>query len=418
MTQIIRGLATIIALWFVTFPAFAAVSIVATVNGDPITSYELEQRVALLADATNIEITDQNREVITSDALQMLIDDKLKLQVSIVGKPGIEGAAMAKANELIDATFAENGLTGMKVLREIGIDPATVQSKYISDLVWIDFLRSTYRDKFDTIDAKVEAEIKRLVDDASQPQIRLSEIILTPAPNRNFKQTLNLATQMVAAVRKGANFNAIAQQYSSAGSAQQGGRVGWVTISRLPETFIEALAPLENGEVTEPIALDGNVFIFRRDGKREKGLADDSQIRVWLARAIVPLAEDASDADRLEAAARIKRDSENVKNCDDVEALNTKYESQAVARLNDMVLSDLAPNMQELVNGLEDNQPSEPISFSNGVATMMVCKRGAPELNLPPRKDIEQRVADKLFGVLSERHLIRLRRSAVIDVRG
>ena len=91
MTQIIRGLATIIALWFVTFPAFAAVSIVATVNGDPITSYELEQRVALLADATNIEITDQNREVITSDALQMLIDDKLKLQVSIVGKPGIEG---------------------------------------------------------------------------------------------------------------------------------------------------------------------------------------------------------------------------------------------------------------------------------------------------------------------------------------
>jgi peptidyl-prolyl cis-trans isomerase SurA len=417
MKRTIAFAITILTFCGLTFAGWASVSIVATVNGEPITSYELEQRILMLKDATNIEITEHTEKRISDDALQMLIDDSLKQQVARDGSVGLKSAATAKANELIDASFAGDGKTGAATLREIGIDPMTVQSKFVSDLIWSDHLQRIYSDKFAILDDKIDAELVRLEKNASSPQIKLSEIVLTPAPNRNLKQTLDLATQMVAAIQKGANFNAIAQQYSGAGSAKQGGRVGWLLADRLPSLFIETLKATANGETTDPIELDGAIYIFRKDGERKNGLADESQTRIWLARAMLSLPADATNADRLEAGAQIERDTATINSCDRLEELNASYGSAAVARLNEMVLGDLAPQMQKLVSTLADNQASEPIAFAEGIATMMVCRREKPELNLPSREEVRRVQYDRLFGDLSERHLVRLRRGALIDMR-
>ncbi len=395
----------------------ASVNIVATVNGKPITSYQLEQRILMLKDATNIEINEQTEKRISDDALQMLIDDNLKQQVASEDNVGLRAAAIAKADELIEASFASEGKTGKAILREIGIDPMTIQSKFVSDLIWSNYLQRIYRDKFASIDNKIDEELVRLKKNASSPQLNLSEIVLTPAPSRNLKQTFDLAIQMVAAIKKGANFNAIAQQYSGAGSAKQGGRIGWLVIDRLPLPFIEALSVIAKGETTEPIELDGAIYIFRKDGERKKGLADKSQTRIWLARAILPLPTNATNADRLEAGAQIERDAADINNCDELEKLNARYGSSAVSRLDEMVLADLPPQLQKLVGDLGNNEASEPVAFAEGIATMMVCRRNKPELNLPSRENLRRIQFDTLFGDLSERHILRLRRRAVIDMR-
>ena len=59
--------------------AFAQIGIVATVNEHPITNYDVEQRARFLEFATNIRITDENRNRVYEDALQLIIDDKLRL---------------------------------------------------------------------------------------------------------------------------------------------------------------------------------------------------------------------------------------------------------------------------------------------------------------------------------------------------
>ena len=64
-------------------------------------------------------------------------------------------------------------------------------------------------------------------------------------------------------------------------------------------TFREALADLGNGDVTAPILLDGAVYVLRRSGERKDGLVDITQARVWLARAILPISAQASEAERL-----------------------------------------------------------------------------------------------------------------------
>ena len=70
-----------------------------------------------------------------------------------------------------------------------------------------------------------------------------------------------------------------------------------------------------------------------------------------------------------------------------------------------------------LIASLTPGEPSAPLGFAEGIASMMVCKIEAPQIALPSRDDIRQVLLDKTFGSLSERQLLRLRRTAVIERR-
>jgi len=409
--------ALLLSALFGPMTANAGVTIIATVNGKPITNYDVEQRSLFLGYATNIEITDQNRDRLYEDSLQLIIEDKLRLQAAQNLLPDIEAVVLPQARDFINQNFGNDTTSGNRVLMNDGIDPLTVQQKYTSDLAWSNFISAKFSDKFANIEERVDEEIQRMRQNASKPQIKLAEIVLTPSPSRDIEQTRALAGEMVAAIRKGASFTEIARQYSVSGSSARGGDVGWAMSEKLPKTFRNALENIENGAVTEPVLLDGAVYILRKSGERKDGIVDASQSRVWLARAILPLAADASDADRLEAGAQIERDTEGITDCDGLDALNATYGSGAVSRLNDMIVGDLAPQMQKLVASLEIGIPSEPLSFAEGIASMMVCELLEPQLQLPPRAEIRQALIDKIFGSLGERQLQRLRRTAVIERR-
>lgn len=411
-------LTAFVALLFASaFPATAQISIIATVNGKPITNYDIEQRALFLGYATNIEITAQNRDRIFEDALQLIIDDRLRLDAARSLISDIEASVMPQARDFINQNFGTDNLSGNRALQNAGIDPMTVQQKYVSDIAWSNFISSRFADKFSSIEGRIDDEIDRINQNAAKPQLKLAEIVLTPSPVRTLEQTNNLAAEMVAAIRNGASFTEIARQYSVSGSAGRGGDVGWAMTDKLPKQFRDALEGLNNGEVTEPLLLDGAVYILRRNGERKDGLADSSESRVWLARAILPIAADASDADRLEAGAKIERDTEGLNGCDALATLNQQYGSSAVAKLDNMLIADLAPQMQNLIASLEPGEPSGPLAFAEGVASMMVCKIETPQLELPSRDDIRQLLIDKTFGSLSERQLLRLRRTAVIERR-
>ena len=115
-------------------PSYAAIEIVAKVNGQPITNYDLDQRVNFLAAVTNIKLNDSNRQRIETDALQMLIDEKLKLAAAQQIDPNIATRSLAMARDLVDSSFQQNGKNGFEVLRELQLDTASIQQKFVTDL--------------------------------------------------------------------------------------------------------------------------------------------------------------------------------------------------------------------------------------------------------------------------------------------
>jgi len=416
----ISTLKKLLVLLCLTLPvsAMAQIGIVATVNGKPITNYDVEQRLLFLQYATNIAITDANRERLTNDALQLLIDDMLKTNAAEDVIPDLGALLLPQVRDLIDQNFGTDTKSGSRVISDLGIDPITVQIKYLGDLAWSNYISTKFASRFEKVDTQVDDELERIRINASKPQLQLGEIILVPGPSRTLEQTAELAEEMVAAIRKGANFAEVARQYSASGSASRGGDIGWIIVDKLAPPFREALADVENGGVSAPVLVDGTIYIFRRVAERKDGLADASQSRVWLARALLPLDADATEADRLELAARLRRDTADATSCDDIMALNESYGTGAQGNLDNILIADLAPQMRKLLLSLTPDKPSEPLAFAEGIVTLMLCRVERPQLQMPPREDIRQMLIDRAFGSLAERQLLRERRTAIIEYPG
>jgi peptidyl-prolyl cis-trans isomerase SurA len=216
-------------------------------------------------------------------------------------------------------------------------------------------------------------------------------------------------------VNNGANFNAIAKQYSASGTAANGGQLGWVMLDQLPDDIQDQVKMTKIGAVSAPLQRDGLVILIRNEGRRQDGVADPSQDMITLARAVYPLAKDASNADKLEAAAKLERDTASINSCDGLVALNQSYGSGIQGLIKNINLGSFNRPLQALVNDLKAGVPSKPLSFTEGISVFMLCDRISPKITLPPRDEILRVEFDKIFGSLAERYLLRLRRSAIIE---
>ena len=227
------------------------------------------------------------------------------------------------------------------------------------------FHSGKFSDKLGDVDAKIDAELARMLEDATKPQIRVSELVLVPEPSRPLQDTLRLANEIVSAVPR-ANFNAIANNIRSPVVPKRG--TSWLAINKsIAAKISDALAKIDVGAVTPPIQQDGAILLFQKNGERKNGQADPSQDRIWLTRALLPHGSRAANADRLEAAARLERDTASISNCPDLLKLHDSYGSRMQGRLDNIIVGSLAPQMLTLVNELQPGVASAPLSFSEGL---------------------------------------------------
>ena len=408
---------SVVMLMLSSISSFATViEVVATVDGVPITSHELNERRNMLIKTTGLTITSENTAQINRDVLQMLIDDQIKISAG----SKVLGSQMQivedNADNLINQTFSQNGENPNDVLRQLNIPREIIRLKFKADILWASIINNRFEGQFANARAEAEIELSQLEQNLNEPHINLDEIVLLPEPGRNYAATMNLANQMVNAIRQGADFNRIAQQYSASGSAQSGGNIGWILVDNLDPELARTILPLQPGDITDPIDRDGAILIYKLSGKRENGMADPMETQITLTRLLYPLAAN-DDATRLEAAAKIKRNTKDITTCDELENLHLSYGSGLAFNLGILPLYSLAPELRDMVAPLDKGEMSEVIAYKEGMAAFMVCDKQAPQINLPDLDALELNVKNRYFSVLSSRYLNQLRREAVIDIR-
>ena len=395
-----------------------SVSVISLVNGEPLTSLDLEERLKFLSFSTGQDITAQNQDQFERDAIQILIDEKLKLQAARQIDEAIIANARANARQLVDQTFGGEGQSASKLLKDNNISIQVALNKATSDLAWVNVLQRTFPKQFEAVEKLTDDELLRLEGTASEPQVRLLEIVLLPSKERPLVSTIELATQIVDAVRNGTDFRGIARQYSVSSSAKNGGDIGWAQLQRLPASFFDPLNEAETGDTLDPIILDGIVYVLQKQGYRPEGLLDSSLFQVSMARAVLEVSDPTSETMVDKAREEILRRTSSVDNCDDMRGLNIELGSGAQADLKDLTLGELAPQLASVIAPLKVNEKTSPILFAEGFSIIMLCSKSEPVVAFPSREEIERGELDKLFSVLSSRYLIRLRRSAVIETRG
>lgn len=111
------------------------------------------------------------------------------------------------------------------------------------------------------IEAEYAAELEAF---EGQEQRRASHILLATGDDRSEEEAVALARELRERLRGGAEFAALAEEYSDdPGSASQGGDLGLATRGTFVPPFEEALDGLAPGELSEPVVTDFGVHVIR-----------------------------------------------------------------------------------------------------------------------------------------------------------
>lgn len=393
--------------------------IAAVVNNDIISMEDLSSRVALLLASSNIPDTPANRQRLQPRVLHQMIDEQLEVQEA-------RRLNVTVTTEEIDNAIAgieqrnnmpKGGLDGY--LKRVGIPKTTLTTELTAEIAWSKVVQNQLSEDVSISDEEINEAMAQIKEDAGQPQSHVAEIYLAVDNPSQEQDVERLANQLIQQIRAGANFSAVAQQFSQSPSSAAGGDVGWVTPSQLPPLLGQALGKMKPGEMSYPLRTPGGYYILYMIDRRILGQVNPEDVHLGLSQVVFPLPSTASPAQEQRVMAEAQQVSDAAKSCGELAKLGHDHNPPLTTRNGDVTAVQLPPGIRSEILQLKLAEASKPIRLSTApaVAVFMVCSRKEPSAGMPTREQVSENLARARLDALARRYLLDLRRSGYVDIR-
>ena len=225
------------------------------------------------------------------------------------------------------------------------------------------------------------------------------------------------AHQLVQQIRGGAQFEAIAAQFSQSAMGNSGGDMGWMGADQLRLELARVVAEMDVGGVSDPIPTTEGLHIVRLRDRRKVLVSDPSQIRVQLLQITLPVPDGSDDNVVASQSAFAEQVRSDIDGCGDMTSLAEELNSGNSGDLGWVFVNDLPQVFRKHLLELEIGVPSPPVRSEFGVHLVMVCDRDDPNQSFGERETVRARMEVARLEVLARRLLRDLRRSAFVDLR-
>jgi peptidyl-prolyl cis-trans isomerase SurA len=276
---------TAIVLTASAAPAMILNRILATVDGKPLTLYELK-----VFSANNI----QARQLGTNDPaalLDLLVTTHL-IELEIADK-GIS-IGDADVDRYIDQVRQQNQLSEAQLeeaLRQQGLDRDTYRAQIRDEMQRAQLINREIRGKVNVTPEEVERYYEaHLAQYEKDPEVTVSHIMLrlaADAPDSEVERVMAHAAEIHERLDDGESFEDAAHQYSEDPAAESGGKLGTFKVGSMLDALDDAVRNLDVGEYSEPVRSEVGVHIVRLDARSSAshqplaGLSDEIKERLY-----------------------------------------------------------------------------------------------------------------------------------------
>jgi peptidyl-prolyl cis-trans isomerase SurA len=373
----------------------------------------------LLVITAGIQPTRDDLPELQRYALSALIDERLEMQ-ELRREEKEQKATIIATDSVVDDMISDmakdSHTTSTQLLASLaqqGIGADTLRTSLRAQESWMDWIRGRYGSRLRIGEDQVKAFQDRMAAEANKPKYQLSEVFIDAQKAGGAAQAAEEANQLVAQLHQGAQFQAVARQFSAAPTAANGGDAGWVTAGELEPELRQAVDDMRPGSLSAPIATkDGVYIVYLRDRQ-----AGGSAVLISLKQAAIALGSDAP-ADQVEAArAKLEALRGTLHGCDGFEATAGKVDGVLAGDLGEAEAKDLAPAFRDAALSLPIGQVSEPIRSDQGLHLLVVCNKRSNAAQGMDHDQIENRLMGEQLEMIKKRYLRDLRNSASIEVR-
>ncbi len=387
----------------------------ATVNGEIITSTDIEQRLALIRIAnSDMVLPPEEEQRLRQQIFSNLIDEKLQIQEARAADITIDEAMIDQQFAQLAARFRQTPDQFAEYLKSKGSSASAVKQQIRGEFAWDRLLARNVQSTTNVSTEEVEAVVKRLNEAKGQDEFHLGEIYLSATPE-NAAAVADNARKIMEALRSGGSFAAYARQFSEASTAVVGGDLGWVRPGQLPPSMAQAAAQMEPGQFVGPIEVPGGMSILLMVDRRQVLTADPRDAVLSLKQISLNFAPGTTPAQASELAGKFTDATKTIAGCGAADAVAQSLGASVVAR--DILMRQLPAPLQATMMDLQVGQTSQPFgAVDEGISVLVLCGRDMPQsASAPDLQQIEQRLLDEKVNKRAQRYLRDLRRDAVIE---
>ena len=397
--------------------------IVAIVNKEVITQYELAERMnRVRKDLERRGTSLPDRGEIERQVLERLIIEKVQLQFARESGVRVDDLELDRTVSRV----AEGNKLSLTEFRKTLERDAINFDGFREDLR-NEILMNRLRDREVTAKITVsEGEIENLLLEQGERKDIATEYniahILVRVPEQATPEQLEArrarAEEAVKRLKDGAEFAQVAATYSDAPDSLQGGVLGWRSQQRLPELYVETLAPLKPGDISGVFRSPAGFHVLKLLELRGAGaplLVEQAHVRHILVRTNELVSEDEAKRKLLSLRERIV----NGVNFAELARLNS--DDGSASRGGDLgwvYPGDTVTEFERAFTELKPMDVSQPVKTPFGWHLIQVLERRTADMS-SERKRLEARKAllDRKGDEAYQEWLRQLRDRAYVEMR-
>lgn len=380
--------------------------IIAVVNDEVITERELAARVDFaLRQLAQQGTQPPPRQILERQLLERVINDRVQMQHARDTGTRVDDAELDRAMVRI----AEQNKMTLAELRTTLAKDNVPYDKFREDIrseITLSRLREReVAQKIVVTESEIDNFIQSQLAQPGRDEFNVSHILVS-VPEKASPEQLQArrerAEQALAQIRGGADFRQVAAAFSDGPEALQGGLIGWREASRLPSLFLDALRPLQAGQLTE-LLRSPNGFHILRLNERRGGAAP---IVVQQTRARHILIKTNELVSETEARNRILALKDRLDNkVDFAELARARSEDTSAARggdLNWLSPGDTVPEFERAMDALKPGEISGPVRSPFGWHLIQVMERRNQDMTqegqrMNARQTLRERKTDEAY---------------------
>ena len=388
----------------------------AVVNGYVITGTDVDQRVALVTNASENQVSTEELQRLRIQVLRNLIDETLKIQAAAAQEIPAQPERVEQTYlQLAAQNFGQQPEQMDIYLESIGSSADALKRQIEGELAWENLLRRNITPFINVSADEVTDVLARLEEARGTEEYRLGEIFLN-ATTENRAAVLQNMQRIMQQLQQGGSFQAYARQFSEASTAVVGGDTGFLRLATLPQAMADTARQLQPGQLNGPIEIPGGFTIILLIDKRRVLSADPRDSLLSLKQISIPLAADVSQE---EANARIEEFGafiQSLQSCSQADSAAAAFGANVVT--NDQIQARQLPEqLQNILLSMQIGQTTPPFGNpGDGIRVLMLCGRDdPPEANQPTFQSVMNSIEEERINKRAQRYLRDLRNDAFIQ---
>ena len=373
-------------------------ALIATVNSEVVTTYDLSQRIQLALKSLQLEDTIKNRDSVRERVLELLILEKIKNNEAVKNEVSYTDDELIQFASIL-YNFPKDKFEDFKSYIETEeLDIDVLFEQLSSELLW----KKLVREKFSSLITINENEIDKAINEIKQKQgkieYNLTEILFESS-NQNYENEVqNKIDKFLSLLDQGISFSTLAKKFSDTNTQEIDENLNWVFEENLDNQTRGILMNMKSGEISNKIKIENGYKIIKLNKKRIVG---NKRIKY----SFIKISSLFADSISLVNKELLKCNEPIPVLPDDVSAI----------KIEDVYSNELSDVFRQGIEATEKFKFSRLIENNGEFSLLMLCSIDQEEKsNIPTRDQIENKLYTNKFNQLTNTFIANLRKNANI----